>query len=540
MLNYFNFLAGIALMLLGIRSLRRGSDRFFGTRLRKIIESATKGSLRAMLAGFLVSILTPSSTAVALLSVEAINAGYATLQQVLALLLGANVGFTVTVQLLAFKFYIYNPIFIATGVPFYLFSKRQTVRGAGQALLGIGLLLLAIQLLSAAVAPMNDNTDILEIIRVLANHPSWLAGLALVLQVALQSSTTTIGIAIALCAQHVMPVGAAIAVVIGANIGIGVTALIAGFARLDTRRMAIGNLLFKLAGTIAFVPLLPWVIQLLEPLSLQGETHDTQMIANFHTFFNLALAVAFLPLVPWVARVVQKLVPAKAEAEEGTGARYLDPSALDSPALALGQATREILHMADHVRQMLRDAHRAFSDGDEALCAAVQQHDDIVDGLNNEIKTYITKLSEHALNREESRREVALLAFANELESIGDIIDKNLMELAKKKIALRVSFSKEGWVELDEFFQKVRENFEIAVSAFASQDRVLAEKLLRHKHFINESEREFRNRHFRRLHAGLPESFETSAIHLDVLTNLKHINSHLTAVAYPILETKPA
>ena len=540
MLNYFNFLAGIALMLLGIRNLRGGSERLFGARLRRMLQHATKGSVRSMLAGFVISILTPSSTAVALLSVEAINAGYIAFPQVLALMLGANIGFTITVQLLAFKFYAYNAIFIALGTPLYVFSRRQGVRGAGQMLLGIGFLLLSIQILSAAVAPLKDSNEVREVLRVLENHPVWLICFAVLLKLALQSSTATIGIAIALCAHQILSLSAAIAVVIGTNIGIGVTALIAGFGRVETRRMAIGNLFFKLVGAVICVPLIPWLIRALDPLSLPGETHDTQLIANAHTLFNLALAVVFLPLVPRVAQLVQRLVPARAEPEEGTGARYLDPTALDSPALALGQATREILHMADHVRTMLRDAHRAFSEGDEALCAAVQQHDDIVDALNNEIKSYITKLSEHALNRDESRREVALLAFANELESIGDIIDKNLIELAKKKIALHVEFSKGGWVELDEFFQKVRENFEIAVSAFASQDRALAEKLLRHKHYINEKERELRNRHFHRLHEGLVESIETSAIHLDVLTNLKHINSHLTAVAYPILEAKPA
>ena len=161
MLSYFNFLAGIALMLFGIRSLRKGTDRVFGARFRKLVQTSTKGSVRAMLAGFLISILAPSSTAMALLSVDAINGGYATLRQILALMLGANVGFTITVQLLAFKFYLYNAIFIAIGVPLYLFSKRQNVLGAGQVLFGIGFLLLAIQVLSMAVAPIRNNADVL-------------------------------------------------------------------------------------------------------------------------------------------------------------------------------------------------------------------------------------------------------------------------------------------------------------------------------------------------------------------------------------------
>ena len=533
MLSYFNFLAGIALMLFGIRSLRTGSDRVFGAKFRQLLRTATKGSTRAMTAGFLVSILAPSSTAVALLAVEAINAGYVALQQMLALMLGANIGFTVTVQLLAFKFYIYNAVFIALGVPLYLFSRRQSVRGAGQAVLGIGFLLLAIQVLSVAVAPWKDSAEIREVIRVLENHPLWLVAFALVLQVGLQSSTTVIGIAIALCGQGVLPLIAAVAMVLGANVGVAVTALIAGYARTETRRMAIGNLLFKLVGAAVCMPSLPWLIEALRPLSPSG---DMQLIANAHTLFNIALAVVFLPAVPVVARLLEKFVPERAEALGKFGPRYLDRASLESPALALGQATREILHMADIACEMLRNAYRSFKEGDEALCREVQQEDDKVDLLNNEIKAYITRLSEQSLNTEESRREVALLAFASELESIGDIIDKNLIDLAEKKIALHVEFSKEGGVELDDYFQKVLENFEIAISAFASQDKALAEKLLRHKRHINELERELRNRHFHRLHAGLAESFETSAIHLDVLTNLKEINSHLTSVAYPILE----
>ena len=536
MLGYFNFLSGIALMLFGIRSLRKGSDRVFGAKFRSLVQSATKGPLRALLAGFLISILAPSSTAMSLLSVEAVSAGYATLRQILVLMLGANVGFTITVQLLAFKFYVYNAVFIAVGVPLYLFSRRQSSLGAGQALLGIGFLLLAIQVLSAAVAPLRGSADILELIRVLENHPLWLMLLAIALQVVVQSSTTAIAIGIALCSQHVIRVEAGLAIVIGANIGIGVTSFIAGYSQIDTRRMGLGILFMKLVGAAVIVPLMPWVIRLLEPLSLPGETHDTQLIANVHTAFNIALALVFLPLVPLMSRALEKWIPSPTSAGGQVGVRYLDPSALESPALALGQATREILHMADIVREMLRNAYRCFEEGSETLCEEVRQEDDKVDAINNEIKSYITRISEQALSTEDSRREIALLGFANELENIGDIVDKNLIELAEKKITLHVEFSREGWVELEGYFQKVLENFEIAISAFASQDKILADQLLRHKHRINELERDLRNRHFRRLHAGLTESFETSAVHLDVLTNLKRINSHLTAAAYPILE----
>ncbi len=535
MLEQLNFLAGIALMLYGIRTLRRGTERLFGSRLRKLLQTATRSNLRGLGAGFILSILTPSSTAVALLSVEAINSGFVTFQQVLAVMLGANIGFTITVQLLAFKFYLWNAAFIALGVPLFVFGRRQQVVGTGQSLLGVGFLLLSIQMLTIAVAPIRDNNDVREVMRILASHPVWLVLFATMLELILQSPTATIGIGLALCGGGIMPLNGAVAVVIGANIGIAVTALVAGFSHVDTRRMAIGNLLFKLAGAAVCVPMLPLLVDALRPLSLAG---DTQVVANAHTLFNVALALVFLPLVPSLARWLERLVPSRRTGEERFGPQYLDTASLGSPALALGQATREILRMADIVQDMLVRAHRTFVENSAALCEEVQQEDDKVDLLNTEIKAYITRLREQAMNPEESRRETALLGFAYELETIGDIIDKNLIELAKKKIMLRVEFSKEGWSELDEFFGKVQKNLEIAASAFASRDRLLATELLRHKHQIHEEEIELRARHFHRLHAGLAESIETSAVHLDVLSNLKSINSHLVGVAYPILEAK--
>ena len=520
-------------MLFGIRSLRVGSDRAFGAKLRQWLRTATKGNTRAMVAGFFVSVLLPSSTAVSLLAVEALDAGYVTLPHMLALMLGANVGFTATVQLLAFKFYIYNAIFLVAGTPFYLFSQRQNIRGVGQVLLGIGFLLLSIGVLTDAVAPWKDSGEIRQVLQLLESHPWWLVGFAMLLTVGLQSPTSVIGIAMALCVQQVLALHAAVAMVVGANVGVAVTGLIAGYARTETRRMAIGNLVFKLVGAAVCTPVLPWLIQALKPLSPSG---DSQLIANAHLLFNVALTVVFLPVVAGAAKLLENVVPERATPTGEFGPRYLDESALASPALALGQATREILHMADVVREMLHDAYRCFQGGDETRCEQVQKEDDKIDLLNNAIKAYITRISERALHPDESRREVALLTFATELETIGDIVDKNLADLARKKITMHVDFSKDGASELDGFFQKVLENFEVAISAFASQDKTLADQLLQRKRQINELERELRNRHFHRLQEGLKESFETSAIHLDVLTNLKAINSHLTAVAYPILE----
>lgn len=534
-LDYFNFLAGIALMLYGVFLLRRGSEQLFGNRLRRLLQSATRSNLRGFGAGFMLSILAPSSTAVALLTVEAINAGYVGSQQVLAVMLGANVGFTLTVQLLAFKFYLFNTVFITLGVAAYIFGKRDVWKGAGQCLLGLGFLLLAIQTLSAAVMPLRESAEVREVMGILEAHPVWLAMFAVILKLMLQSATATIGIGMALCSAGVLDARGGIAVVIGTNIGIGVTALIAGFRRVETRRMAVGNLFFKLVGAAVWLPLTKPLMEWLEASSPAG---PAQVAANAHTLFNVAVAVVFLPVAPWIGKLVEKLIPERGAEEKPFGPVYLDRAALSAPALALAQATREVLRMSDLVQGMVREGHRAFVERDAALCDKVQKEDDKVDLLNTEVKNYLTRLSAQ-LTQEEARRELTLLTFCNDLENIGDIVDRDLMGLAKKKLALQVEFSKEGAAELEAMFQFVSESFGIAVAAFTGHDRQLAAQLIEREQDLSARERDLRNQHFERLRAGLQESIETSAIHLDILTYLKAIHTHLAAVAYPILEKQP-
>jgi phosphate:Na+ symporter len=532
----FNFLAGIALMLYGIQILRRGSERVFGARLRSLLHSATRSNVRGLGAGFLLSIFAPSSTAVALLTIEAINAGYVTSQQVLAVMLGANVGFTLTVQLLAFKFYLVNTIFITLGVALYLFFRRDMMKATGQILLGIGFLLLAIQTLSSAIAPLRESADVREVMSILEAHPVWLVAFAVMLKLMTQSATATIAIAIALCSEGILHASGGVAVVIGTNIGIGITALIAGFSRVESRRMATGNLFFKLAGAAVWIPFTRPIMEWLQAASPAG---SAQVTANAHTLFNVAVAVVFLPLVPLMGRLVERLIPKRPEEGKQFGPLYLDRAALTSPALALAQATREVLRMADLTQGMVRNGHRVFAENNATLCEEVRQEDDKVDLLNSEVKTYVTRLSV-PLTQEEKRREVALLTFCNDLETVGVVVERDLMGLAKKKLGLRVEFSKEGAEELDGMFRFVTESFQLAIAAFTSQDRMLAAQLTHREQDIAVLEHDLRDRHFERLRAGLQESMETSAIHLDVLTYLKVIHTHLTAVAYPILETKPA
>jgi phosphate:Na+ symporter len=258
-----------------------------------------------------------------------------------------------------------------------------------------------------------------------------------------------------------------------------------------------------------------------------------RQIANAHTLFNVALAIVFLPLAGPAADLITRAIPETRRTEEG--AIYLNPQVLDAPAVALGQALRETLRMGDVVVRSLRDTITVFERDDEALMKEIIKRDDQIDRLEEDIKQYLTRLREQSLTEEQSERETALLFVVVDLEATGDVIDKQLMELAEKKIRGNHTFSRQGMAEIRDLHAKVAENMELALGALAAGDRSIAEKVLRHKSPISELERRYRQSHMERLHAGLKESIDTSSIHLDVLLALRQINSFATAIAYAVL-----
>jgi phosphate:Na+ symporter len=300
----------------------------------------------------------------------------------------------------------------------------------------------------------------------------------------------------------------------------------------EARRVPLANLIFRLAGVIAVLPFLERV----GPYIAMVEAEPWRQIANFHTAFNLVIAVVFLPLVGPVARLCTRILP---EAERGVDPgkpRYLDSAALESPAVAIANAARETLRMGDIIEKMLRQSLEVFRNDDRKLLREVEELDDGVDRLHEAIKLYLTEVSRDTLDKEDQRRSIDVITFTTNLEHIGDIIDKNLMELAAKKIKNRLRFSDEGFAEICNMHQRVQNNLELALNVFVSGDAKIARRLLEEKVTFRELERSASEGHFARLRSGKLESIETSSLHLDILRDLKRINSHLTSVAYPILD----
>lgn len=525
-------LGGIALILFGIHLVRRGFQKLAGPHQRTILNSLTSNRFKSFAAGFLITVLSQSSTATALMVINFMASELLPVTQSIAIMLGADVGTTIAVQLLAFRMYDYAAGVVAVGVVLYLFTRSRTAQGAGQGILGFGLVFLALKLMSEATLPMKDSETIRLLLVSLGNSPLICLLVSAGFTVLVQSSAATIGIALALATHGLMPVEHALPVVLGANLGNSISPLTASRGNVEARRVAIANCFIKCLGVLIVFLLLPHVNRWIALTSAA----PTRQIANAHTLFNLALAAVFLPLTSWLAKIAVRVVSAPVSAEKPFGPKYLQKGLLDSPALALGQAARETLHMGDIVAGMVRDTIHVFAHDDDRLRSDIEGRDDRVDLLDKEIKLYLTRITSEGLTHEEGRRKLAILGFVHELESIGDIVDKNLMELAKKKIHNHYHFSKEGWAEIQDFHAKVMENMEIALGAFTNRDKELARKLLHHKEQLGDLERALRQKHLDRLQAGVPESIDTTSVHLDVLSNLKRINSLLTAVAYPILE----
>lgn len=528
-----NVVGGVALLIWGVRMVRTGLSRSLGGSLRRMVSKSTGNRITAFLAGLGVTGLLQSSTATALIVASFAGRGLFPTAMGLALMLGADVGSTMIVQVLSFKVGWLSPVLIAAGVGFFLTSSGSARRGMARAGIGLGMVLLSLTLIAQASVPLRETEGLTVVLRSLSDEVILAVLVSALITWFAHSSVAIVLLVMSFAAAETVGIPLALALVLGANLGGAITALVAtSGASAAARRVPLGNLLMRAVGIVAVLPLLAWVQPYMELLAAD----PARLVANFHTAFNLALAVTFLPLIGIVTLLTEKILPDQARPDEPGRPRYLDTDALDNPSIALACAARETLHMGDEVRLMLQKTKQVFATNDKALMREVEIQDDVVDQLHESIKLYLTGMTRNELDDQESRRSIEILGFTTNLEHIGDVIDKNLMELANKKIKNQSSFSDEGNAELEKFHDRVLANFDLALNIFMTPDRLLARKLLREKSDMRDLERLLTENHFARVSEGRAVSIESSSLHLDILRDLKRINSHLTSVAYPILE----
>jgi phosphate:Na+ symporter len=525
-------LGGVALLLWGVRMVRTGLTRAFGGPLRAVINRASRNRILAFGAGIGVAGLLQSATAAALLLASFARHGLVSLPVAIAVMLGADIGTTLVAQVFAFDIKWLWTGAMSGGVVVFSAAKSDRAKHAGRIAIGFGLMLLALSVLGTVSGALRDSPTVQTVLAALGTEPAIAVIVAAGFTWLAHSSLAVVLFVMSLAAGGVVGGTLALALVLGANIG----GAVAPFTALTgspvaARQVPLGNLVARAAVAILVLPFLTKMESLLGLLS----SDPGRLVLNFHTAFNVAVAMVFLPLLTPLARLVNWILQAPAQVTDTKTPQYLDPSALDTPSEALACAMRETLQVGDIVLDMLRRSLAAIEGNDMQLVKEVEKTDDDIDALHEAIKLYLIRASKSDMGEADSRRYVEILTFTTNLEHIGDIIDKNLMELAAKKIKKHFSFSPEGLAELKRFHSQVVDNMRLALNVFASRDAALARRLLHEKTTLRANEVEAADRHFARLKQGRAESIETSAIHLDIIRDLKRINSHLTSVAYPIL-----
>jgi phosphate:Na+ symporter len=528
-------LAGtIALLLWGVHMVQTGIQRAFGPHLRRVLGRAFGDRFRAFAAGLGVTAVLQSSTATGLMAASFAAGGLVDLLPGLAVMLGANLGTTLIVQVLSFDISKVAPLFILLGVVLFRRGRQSRPRDLGRVVIGLGLMLIALQQLLMLVTPYEDVPSLRMLLGAIATQPIIDVILAAVLTWAAHSSVATVLLVVSLAAKGVVPPEAAFALVLGANLGTSLNPLIEGAIGGDpvSKRLPVGNLVNRLIGVGIGLALLNriglWMVTI--------EPDPARAVADFHTLFNLATAILFLPVLGPFARLLVKAMPASASPTDPSRPLYLDEAAREMPAIALAGAAREALRMADVLETMLRNALDALDRGDRNRVSAAKGLDDVLDRLNREIKEYLTSLDPDSLDEADNRRLSEILTFITNIEHAGDIVEKGLVAVASKRLKRGLSFSVEGQAEIRGMLERLAGNVTAAAAVFMTEDARAARALLGEKEVFRDLEAKATETHFARIRAGRIESRETSSLHLDVLRDMKRINSHIAAAAYPVLE----
>jgi phosphate:Na+ symporter len=529
-----DLIGGVALLLWGLHMVHSGVLRAFGPDLRRTLSRALGNRFSAFAAGLGLTALLQSSTATALMTSSFTTEGIVGLVPALAIMLGANVGTTLIVQLLSFNVSVAAPVLFVLGLVAFRGGGRKWIKDVGRVSIGLGLMLLALHILLDTLAPAEQAPAVRTLLAAITGDPLLCVVIAAALTWAAHSSVAIVLLVMSLAFSQFVTPAAALALVLGANLGSAINPLFEGARRGDPQsyRLPVGNLVNRIVGVALVLPFLKPIAQY--GITLQPDA--AKMTAGFHVAFNVALALIFIGLLDPLARLLEKIFPHRKVADDPAAPRYLDPAALETPSLALADAAREVLRMGDMVEVMLRQVVTALMTNDRALVTAVSRMDNAVDHLDEAIKLYVAKLTSNSLDEREGRRAMEIVSFSINLEHIGDIIDKNLSELAAKKAKRRLQFSPEGAAELEALHKRILEDLRIAFGVFMSGNIEDARKLIRAKAELRNAGIAAAEQHFERLREARAESLETTSIHLDVLRDLKRIHSHICTVAYPVLD----
>ena len=537
MTQLLNLFAAIALLVWGTHLVRTGILRVFGGSIRNVIARGTANRLRAVATGLGVTALVQSSTAMSLIVASFVGQGLMPLSAALAVVLGADIGTSVMAVVFSVDLSWLSPLLILVGVILFI-SRQSTVVGRfGRILIGLGLMLLALRLIGASTATLTQAPVTRMLLQSLSSDLLLEIVTGATLAILSYSSLAIVLLTSALAGSGVITLDVAFGLVLGANLGSGLLAVMnTAKADMPVRQVPIGNLVFRAFGILVTMPFIwLWV--------MWGQKMFTDMgmaVVVFHLAFNLGVCILFIGLTDKAAELLSRFVVKSDAGQASKRPHHLDPLALDTPSLAISNAAREALHQADVIETMLLGLLTVLRKDDRKLADELRKLDDTVDDLYSAIKYYLTKISREALSEEESRRWTDIISFTINMEQIGDIIERVIQDIEDKKIKKGRHFSDAGMAEICELHARLIDNLRLGMSVFLNGNVRDAQRLLEEKIRFRDLEREYATTHLARLSDNTIQSIETSSLHIDLISDLKRINSHICSIAYPILESAGA
>lgn len=526
-----NLFGAVALLLFGLSLVKDGVTRAFGSKLRAGLAQGTSGSIRSFGTGLAATLALQSSTATALMTASFVEKGLVRSQMAQIVLLGANVGTAMTAWIVAMGIGWLSPLLVLAGVVIQRMSRSSARQGGGFALVGIGLMLLSLDLLRIATEPMRESQALAAFLGMLDS--AWPVAMIISAGLAFASSSSLaiVMLVLSLSSAGVLSAGLTVALVLGANLGGAIPPVIATLSSAPpARRVTLGNFVVRGIGCLIALPLAGIGADFLQNLPLPRQN----LPVDVHLSFNLVVAILAWPFAGMLARLMRRFVP---DVEGGdAGPRYLDEATLDTPVMALSGATREVLRVGDLIEAMLIHASNAFSNNDVSELRNIGKLEKQVDLLQQEVKIFLSRLGRDGLDEEDGRRSIVIIDYAINLEHMGDIIEKGLCDQISKKVTNGLKFSEDGYQELKSLFNLTVDNLRIAQTIFVTRNADLARHLIEVKVNVRHMEKRSAERHLERLRDGRLESLQTSSLHLDMLRDLKRINAHVASVAYPILE----
>ncbi|NIA22693.1 MAG: hypothetical protein GWP03_00775 [Proteobacteria bacterium] len=521
-------LGGFALFLFGLKFSANGLKRYAGEQLKHFLWEYTSNPIKAYLAGIVLTFLLQSSTALSVMLVSLTNAGLISFSQNIAVLLGSALGTTLTVQIIAFNIYDYALLIVIIG--FILMNLKGKIHYIGRGIFGFGVIFFAISIMAGAIYPVKNMPWFTNMFLTLKNQWLWLFLISFIITALVHSSALTIGVAILLAMENIIPVTSAFIIVLGANLGTSSTALLASIpSDSESRRTAVSNFLFKLI----MVTIVYFALNFFTRLTVFFSSNPGREIANFHTLINLVFTLFFLVFTKPYAKLI-KLIIRSDKGKPQLESKYLDEKIIDTPELAIGNSQREIIRVGDTVGKMLKDSITVLATYNNELRKSVIAKDDIVDNLVIKITRYITAITRNETSENISNRGITLLYIVDEFENIGDIISKTLMDEMNKLIKGNLSLSEEGKKDLVEFFDFVLETHSLAMNSIVTWDINLVNELISRRVLGVQKLNYFHKKHLERISNDIKPTIETSAIHLDMISAIERMNYHFVRIGMHI------